>query len=139
MLSITMKTHLEFQSAAFPACPGEDEEINPGIYGKRLAQFLASELPRRGFATSGIFAEDWGWSIGLENEDFPLWIGCANYGEDGFLCFIEPSKDHVTRWFRRISTSETVARLAAALEQIIRASGKAHDLRWWDDAESGRG
>jgi hypothetical protein len=44
-----MKTHLEFTSTEFPAYPGEDKEINPGIFGKRLAEFLAGNLPSHGF------------------------------------------------------------------------------------------
>ena len=88
-----MRTHLEFRSAAFPACPGEEEEINPGRWGKRLAEYLISELPKRGFEVARANPEDWGWRIDLRHDAFPLWIGCGNYEEyaDGFLCFIEPS------------------------------------------------
>jgi hypothetical protein len=35
---------LEFESSAFPVIPGEDDETNPGIYGKALAQWLAEQL-----------------------------------------------------------------------------------------------
>jgi len=35
-----MRTHVEFTSTAFPAYPGEDQEINSGIFGKRLAEFF---------------------------------------------------------------------------------------------------
>ena len=92
-----MKTHLEFTSAAFPAYPEEDKEINPGIFGKRLAEFLAEGLRKHGFKVLGIGAEDWGWMVEIENKEFPLWIGCASYedGENGFQCFIEPSKPFV--------------------------------------------
>jgi len=132
-----MQTHLEFRSTAFPACPGEEEEINPGRYGKRLADFLVGELPGYDFRIARLNAEDWGWRIDLLHDAFPLWIGCGNYEEheDGFLCFIEPSRPFVRRWFKRISTSETVERLAGALEEIIRQSGNASDLRWWTEAE----
>ncbi len=34
-----MKTHLEFTSTAFSAYPGEDKEINPGIFGNGLPCF----------------------------------------------------------------------------------------------------
>ena len=138
---LRMRTHLEFRSAAFPSYPGEDEEINPGRHGKRLAEFLAQELPTRGFRTTGIFAEDWGWGIGLEHDAFPLWIGCGNYEEydDGFLCFIEPSEPYVRRFFARIPTTETVDRLATALDSIIRDSGKANEMRWWTETEVSRG
>jgi len=133
-----MRTHLEFLSNAFPRYLDEDEEVNPGVYGKRLAEFLAAQLPRHGFSVSEKFAEDWGWCIMLQNDAFPLWIGCANYGKGGFLCFIEPSKPYVRRWLKRIPTTETVKRLADALEETLRESGKAHDLRWWSAAESDR-
>jgi len=131
-----MRTNLEFRSPAFPAYPGEDEEINPGRHGKRLAQFLAAELPHHGFEVSGVEAEDWGWRLDLQNDGFPLWIGCGNYEEyeDGFLCFIEPSKPFVRQWLKNIPTSETVERLATALEHVLRQSDKAQDLRWWTEA-----
>lgn len=135
-----MRTHLQFRSAAFPAYPEEDELINPGRYGKRLAQYLEQELPKRGFPVLSIGTEDWGWMVELANIQFPLWIGCGNYEEydDGFLCFIEPSKPFVGRFFKRIPTAETVDRLANALEEAIRDSGQAKDLQWWSDADSGR-
>ena len=76
----------------------------------------------------------------LQNDAFPLWIGCGNYEEyeNGFLCFIEPSKPLVRRWLTSIPTSETVERLATAIEQALRQSGKAEDLRWWTEAETER-
>ena len=136
-----MRTNLEFRSAAFPAHPGEEEEINPGRYGRRLAEFLANELPSHGFDVAHVGAEDWGWRIELRHDAFPLWIGCGNYEEyeDGFLCFIEPSQPFVRKWLKRIPTFETVERLASALEQVVRQCGKAHDLRWWTEAETERG
>ena len=39
-----MKTHIEFKSSAFPAYEGEDEEINPGRWGRRLAEYIKSKL-----------------------------------------------------------------------------------------------
>lgn len=136
-----MRTNLEFRSTAFPAYPCEDEKVNPGLYGKRLAQFLAAELPGSGYVVEGLNAEDWGWRLDLQNDLFPLWIGCANYGEfeDGFHCFIEPSKPLVRRWLKSIATSDTVERLAVALEHTLRQGGKVENLRWWTESESERG
>ena len=81
-----------------------------------------------------------GWPIDLENDAFPLWIGCGNYEEceDGFLCFIEPPRPFICRWLKRIPTSETVERLANALEEIVAQSGNARDLRWWTEGEMNR-
>ena len=136
-----MRTNLEFRSDAFPAYAGEDEEINPGRHGKRLVQFLAAELPWHGFDIAGVCPEDWGWRLDLQNDAFPLWVGCGNYEEyeNGFLCFIEPSTPVVRQWFKSIPTSETVEQLATALEQALQQSGRAQDLRWWTEAEAARG
>jgi hypothetical protein len=136
-----MQTHLEFRSTDFPAYPDEEGEINPGRFGKRLAEFLLRELPGTGFEITNVSAEDWGWRIDLQHDAVPLWIGCGNYEEheDGFLCFIEPSKPYVRRRFRRISTTGSVDRLATSLDNILRGSGKAQQLRWWTETEVGGG
>lgn len=133
-----MRTHLEFVSAQFPPYPEEDEEINPGRYGKRLAEFLAAQLPAHGFPVAGIGLEDWGVRVDLENEDYPLWLGCGNYEEfpDGFLVFIEPSQAYVRRWLKRIPTASTVERLAAAVEAALKATEGVSRLRWWDEGEA---
>lgn len=135
-----MRTHLEFRSNAFPSNNRKDGEVNPGLFGKRLADFLAGTLPAHGFAVSSVDAEDWGWTITLVNEAFPLWIGCSNYDEydDGFLCVITPSKPYVRKWFRKISTTDTVENLASALEASLLATGKVSALRWWSGADDGR-
>ncbi len=147
-----MKTHLEFRSDAFPAQPGEEEEVNPGRWGRLLADYLSTELRARGFAGRGPFAEDWGWLIPLENEGFALWIGCGNIERDDeafavasdpdpvdqFLCFIEPSKPFVRKLFRKIDTTARVGELAAALEAALRAHPRVRQLRWWTDEELGR-
>lgn len=35
---------LSFESSAFPVTPGEDEETNPGIYGRELASWISEQL-----------------------------------------------------------------------------------------------
>ena len=44
-----MKTQVEFRSAKFPPYEGEQEEINPGLWGKRLAEYLIQQLAARSF------------------------------------------------------------------------------------------
>jgi hypothetical protein len=145
-----MRTHLEFRSDAFPAQPGEEAEVNPGRWGRLLADYLCTELRARGFSGRGPFAEDWGWLIPLENDAFALWIGCGNIERsepfemesdpgplDQFLCFIEPSKPFVRKMFRKIDTTARVGELAAALEAALRAHPRVRQLRWWTDEEVG--
>lgn len=75
--------------------------------------------------------------VEIENAAFPLWIGCGNYEEfdNGFLCFIEPSKPYVRKRLKRISTEAVVEKLATALEAVLAASGKMTNLRWWSEHE----
>jgi len=133
-----MRTHLEFRSAAFPALPEENETVNPGRFGKRLAEFLAAGLPGQGIAVTGFSPEDWGWRIDLANAGYPLWIGCGNYDEyeDGFLCFIDPSKPFIRKFLTKVSTVETVERVAAAMQAIFESSAKVREMRWWATGEA---
>ncbi|NOW47292.1 hypothetical protein FHW96_003470 [Novosphingobium sp. SG751A] len=131
-----MRTNLEFCSSAPLADPPEDAP-----QGEAIARFLAERLPAYGFEIEKVNVEDWGWRIQIHHEAFPLWIGCGFYPEypDGVLCFIEPAKPFLRRWFRKIPTLETVERLADALERIVAGSGLAQDLRWWSEEENARG
>jgi hypothetical protein len=76
-----MKTQVEFQSDKFPPYDGEENQINQGLYGKRLAEYLVTKLQTAGIETEEILAEDWGWVIPIKNAKFPMWIGCGHYEE----------------------------------------------------------
>ncbi|MFB3895042.1 MAG: hypothetical protein ACE14V_01950 [bacterium] len=127
-----MKTYVEFRSDKFPAYEGESEFINPGIYGKRLAEFLAAGLKEQGFEPKEPKPEDWGWYLTIKNKGFRLWIGCANYAEypDGFLCFIEPHKPKIFRLFRWIDTRLRVEALQQAMDLILSESAGIRDKKW---------
>lgn len=130
-----MRTNLEFTSTEFPPDPSEEDIINPGRFGKRLTEFLQENLPKYGFKVIAINAEDWGYRLEIKNEAFPLWIGCGNYEEfeNGFLCFIEPSKPFIRKLFKKVSTTDIIEELGIALEACLRESGKAEKLRWWSE------
>lgn len=135
-----MRTHFEFRSTAFPAYEGEADEINPGRHGRRLAEFFAAELPKHGFPVRTIGAEDWGWMVELQHDEFPLWVGCGNVDDsaDEYLCFIEPSRPTVRKWLKTIDTRATVEKLAAALDGIVRGHADTRELRWLDEGETPR-
>src|ERR1043166_9062637 len=67
-----------FRSARFEVEPGEDKEINPGIYGKQLAEWLKARLEERGYKIEPIINEDWGRCLMCSRDRFLLWVGCAN-------------------------------------------------------------
>jgi len=51
-----MKTQVEFRSDIFPHNDCEEEEINPGLWGKRLAEYLQENLPHHGVKVTVIGA-----------------------------------------------------------------------------------
>lgn len=74
--------------------------------------------------------------MNVQNKEFPLWIGCANYleYENGFLCFIEPHKLRLRplrRFFRSTDSTGPVAALRVAIDRILTANPAIKDIRWW--------
>ena len=132
-----MRTHVEFRSAKFPAYEGEEEQINPDLWGKRLAEYLSQGLRAAGVQTGEIYAEDLGWGIPLPHDAFSMWIGCGRYQEypDGYLVFIEPSKPAIRKFLKKIDTTADVGRVADALDKILTSDPEIRDVRWWSDDE----
>jgi hypothetical protein len=82
-----MLTHVEFRSSAFPPYDSESQDINPGRFGTRLAEYLSAELRKRG-----------------EKVGDP----------DGFLCFIEPHTEYVRKlrtFWKRVPTRQRIEEL----------------------------
>ena len=125
-----------FKSSKFEIEPGEDEEINPRIYGRQLAEWLKVRLEEAGYRVEGIYEEDWGRCIMCCRDPFMLWVGCGN------VCDYDtakpddpaPTKEQVTwhcfataevvfwkRLFRKVDTTSAVAKLYADLGNILRA------------------
>lgn len=130
---VGLKTNLEFRSAAFTQADDQDE-----VFGHAVAQLIYDKLPEYDFEPIAIFAEDWGWQVSLRNDHYPLWIGCGRYQEfeNGFLCFIEPSKPVIRKWFKKIQTQQRVESLATAIECILGAAPGTSDMRWWQPSEA---
>ena len=43
-----MKTQVEFRSSKFPSYKGEQEQINPGLWGKCLPEYFVRKLSEKG-------------------------------------------------------------------------------------------
>ena len=125
-----MKTQFEFRSSKFPPYEGEEEHINPGLWGKRLAEYLVEKLRENGIATEGIIAEDWGWYILIQNEGFRLGLCCGHQDGDDeeFLCFTDPSTPVVKKFLKNIDATPQLARLTDALDQIFASDPDIREL-----------
>jgi len=132
-----MKTHVEFRSDKFPPYEGEEEQINPHLWGKRLAEYLEQRLKAEGIDAGDMIPEDWGWCLPIKNNAFPVWIGCGHYQEypNGYLCFVEPSKPIIRRLFKKIDTTDQVRRVVETLDKILTSDPEITDVRWWEENE----
>ena len=127
-----MKTQVTFRSSKFPPYDGEEELINPGLWGKRLAEYLVEKLSLLGIQSEEIIAEDWGWYIPIKNEGSTLAICCGhqNGDDDEFLCFTEPKTPIIKKLFKKIDVSAHLGQLVGALEKILSSDPEIKDVTW---------
>lgn len=117
------------KSTSFEVEEGEDSETNKGIYGKALAQWLASKLKENGEKVVDVIAEDWGRCI-LLKEKPPTFIGCANrWGETTeWGVFVEVKEGLLKGLFGGGSSGDEVRRLEALLEKILRGAEEVDEF-----------
>ncbi|ALU42184.1 hypothetical protein [Pseudoalteromonas rubra] len=73
-----------FKSTKFEIEKSEDEETNPGCYGKQLALWLSDEFTKLGYETD-VIPEDWGWCVMCESNGYLLWLGCGSMQDEESL------------------------------------------------------
>lgn len=130
-----MKTLVEFRSDKFPPFNNEQEEINPGIWGRRLAEYLSTELKEKGIPIRDPIAEDWGYYVEIENKEFRLAVCCGHlYGEnDEFLCFTEPKTPTIKKFFKKIDASAQLRRLIEAIDEVLSSDPEIWDIKWKEE------
>lgn len=115
---------LEFESSAFPVIPGEDEETNPGIYGKALAQWLVEQLRAAGFHPSDVIAEDFGWCVPVKSEPHSLYVACASTGErpNQWRVFAFAEGGVLARILDKDRSAQSLSTLFTALRRCLESS-----------------
>jgi len=129
-----MHTQVEFRSSQFPAYEGEEEEINPGLWGKRLTEYFAQKLAERGIETEEFIVEDWGCYLPVKNEGFRLALCCGhqNGDDDQFLVCTNPSTPKVKKFLRSIDATPQLTRLLDAVRQILESDSDVRETVWCD-------
>jgi len=127
-----MKTQVTFRSNKFPPYEGEEAQINPGLWGRRLAEYLVDRLTAMGIETHEIIAEDWGWYIPIKNDAFRIAICCGHqHGDDDeFLCFTDPATPVVRKLFRKVDVTKQLAPIVAAMEKILSSDPDIRNVEW---------
>lgn len=123
-----------FKSTLFDIEPGEDDEVNPRIYGRQLAEWLKQQLESLGYQIEPVIAEDWGRCLMCSRAPFMLWVGCGSDVDDDELGpdAPPPSKENIVwycfpmaevpiwrRIFRKPNTAPSVEKLSNDLAEIL--------------------
>ena len=122
---------LEFESSAFAVIPGEDEDTNPGIFGKALAQWLAEQLRAAGLPVGDVIPEDFGWCVPVESKPHSLDVACANTGEkpDQWRVFAFAEGGVMGRLLGKDKSTESLASLFAAVRRFLESAPSVRGLR----------
>lgn len=131
-----MQTQVRFVSDQFPPHPREEEQLNPGVWGRRLADYLATGLATRGIETGEPVAEDWGWYLPVRSPSLRLGVCCGHQDgdDDEFLCFTEPSRPVVVKLFRKVDASVELGALVAALRGVLADDPEIREIEWSEPA-----
>jgi hypothetical protein len=126
---IHMKEGYWFRSSLFQIEPGEDVEVNPGIYGKQLAFWLKRKLETHGQPVLDVTPEDFGWCVRCQTRPFLLWVGCGNAAalepahssteNITWHCFPVAETPLISHLFKRHDTESALSRLDGLLQQIL--------------------
>ena len=118
---------IEIRTMKFPILPDEDEEIiNDGMYGKALCLYLEDQLPRIGLKAQPGIAEDWGWWIEVEENEFILGLqiysNINDQGQPDRYAIMSTKNDRmICSWskFRKIDISANVLSVMSKPESLF--------------------
>ncbi len=108
-----MKTDIFIKSHLFPAYPNEEEEINLGRFGKKLGEFVKNALIKNKIEAVDLYPTDYGYEIKISQFEFNVFIMTGNIdGETNhFLISIEPRKEFVRKFFKKIPTRPVIEKI----------------------------
>ena len=112
------------RTTEFPIQPGEDEETNPGVYGRALADYLVAQLRGRGVEVEKLVPEDFGYCIMLRREPLRLWIACGNRAgcTDEWIAFAVAEGGLLGGVVGTIHPAQEIDRISQMLGEIMRAA-----------------
>ena len=126
-----MTRYIHFWSDRFKPDPGEDEEVNPGIYGKKLAIWITDELPESRIKINRMYPEDWGWEIDVSTENIKRYIGVRNVDgtENEWVVFIDIKNKMIKKLLGKSQNEEQeIEEILKGLKTILRNEESIRDL-----------
>jgi len=125
-------SQVTFTTDFFKPIAGEEEETNPGRYGKALAQWLAEQLKERDVSVEGVIPEDFGWVVMVSRKPFLLWLGCGN--TDGstteWSVFPVAEMSALQRIFKRVDPAPEIEKLKVHLSVLVPSIPGVTNVVW---------
>lgn len=120
---------LNFRSSNFAVEPGEDENTNPGLFGRALAAWLGRELVPS-FDESGIVAEDFGWLVAVPHPKHSLYIACVSADDSTteWRVFVFAEGGLLARMLGRLNLADAVDALYARVKALLLATPGIADV-----------
>ena len=110
---------LMFQSSRFRIVQDEDEQTNPGVFGRDLAEWMAHELPTHGYHALGdVIPEDFAWCVPVAAEDCELYVACVS-ADEGWQAYVFADCGLMERLAGRDPRPGAVAALYSAVHTIL--------------------
>lgn len=124
--------HVIFSSPHFQVDAGEDEETNPGIFGKALANWIAEQLRSRGVTVAEVIAEDYGRAVIIHHKPFRLWIACASCEDKSnhWQMFIATEQSVLRKLFARHDPGPELEQLRTHYRAILASIPGVSDVEW---------
>ena len=123
-----------FESDLFEIEEGEDEETNPGMYGKHLSNWIRQRLVNLGYEVEDVIPEDFGWLALCQRKPYLLGVSCVSYvdyenmNEDDpppkpkevtWCCMVFVEIPFLKRLFGNTDTTDGAEKLGRELQAIL--------------------
>ncbi|MBB3696508.1 hypothetical protein KMW28_24235 [Flammeovirga yaeyamensis] len=117
-----MNTDILIKSKLFSAYPNEELDINPGRFGKKLGEFVSNALKENNIETADLYPTDYCYELRIDQYEFKVYILTGNIdGTDNeFLISIEPKKEYIRKWFRKISTVDIIMKIQKTINDACK-------------------
>lgn len=109
------------ETRAFAVENGEDDETNPGRFGKAFSAWIAEEFRKLDQPVEDVVPEDWGWCVVLQRKPYSLWIGCGNEtgSTEVWRAFVVAESGFLKRLFGSANTQPGIERATKQLRRIL--------------------
>ena len=110
-----MNDEIEITSTLFPSY--ENEDLNIGRFGKRLAEYVKEILESNNIVVTDIYPTDFAYELKIKYASFNFYITCGNIDSeiDEFLMYLEIKVPFYKKFLKSISSDHIISEIYSLL------------------------